>query len=800
MATQPNSEARVIRIPRLTVSLNPLKEEKGWQRKLYFKFHHIGPDGSSVKAAQNEMLKKVQIPFIDLWTRLESNTSNSNPQFDVVGLGETNLGLSLAMEIDVLKSAKVEIQAAKENLQKMKNIFLSEISSDVTTSVVELTAEVIEIIGEVHPAVKVAVNLVKIAVEKAQTIINTKERMEKLADDLTKMADWVFLVKEKIITEVQMLKDVIMSFSDTMLKMADLIQQWLESNFKFSDSWLSQLESLEAKFAMFEKDFDRGLFVDLAIKFVQSEDGRKLEEALLQGRSQEPSTRSNSCLPNTRVELLRIIEAKIRDPDGKNLIWVSGYPGSGKSTLAASIMDRLGEIALYFRFDRNNTQAATPQILWRVIAYFLACRYPILQKAIQERAFDRKFSQGTADVQRLFTHLVKEPLLKLPHDIPSAYRPVLVIDAIDEWSETLTRQALLATLWELAELSDSRIKLVVFSRREKDIEKVFRKTRCEDIRILTGDGVKGDTSIDVDIEVFLRNYLSDCESRPWFPQAVKGLAHRAAGVFQWAKIAADMIKRPIRPQKMLRSILDSQSGSGGDDPLFSLYAILFHEQLSELVEPSDGSAGGGSAEEEEFEMCRSLLAAMTLFKEPLIATDAQYTELLGVDVEMISEIQKRLSSYLDPGSLSFGHKSFVDFLTCKNQHCPPALFADTQIVEKAQQQLAFGSLAVMLDNAAKGHGLQFNICSLETSAKKNKDFSNLAMRIKEHIPPHLSYSCRFWAQHLVACEFDEVLLGKVDALFRTKLLYWLEAMSLLGEINRIPSIMRSVVDWAKVRL
>ncbi|KAJ3557174.1 hypothetical protein NP233_g11810 [Leucocoprinus birnbaumii] len=796
MMSQPDSvEEKAVRIPKLVISL----DEKPKRR--YIKVYHVGPNQNAEvakmdlrkrlarrvsagrrqiwkshslrKYLEDKTLAEAQIPFNALWTHMRSNTSEDTiTLFDVVGLKVANLKLSLAVETDALRSAKVEIQAVKEKLQRMKGV-PSALSSDSTTSVVVgLAAEIIEVVSEVHPALKIAVKFVKMAIAKAQVVIDIKERMIKLADDLTKTADWVSLVEQKRIANVQLLKDIIKKYPDTVSGAVDFIEKWVKNNFKFLDSWSEELKNLETKLVDFEKDFDRGMFMDFAIRFADSEDGRKLKEALLRGKTLEPSPQVRGCLEDTRVKLLKIIVAKIRDPHGENLIWISGYPGAGKSTLAASIMDILGQIALYFRFDRNNTQAATPEALWRIVAYMLACRYPTLQTLIQDRVFDTAFNQGTADVEKIFNDLVKEPLSKSSRDIPSAHLPVLVIDAIDEWN----------------------------------IEEAFSGLQHGGpIEIPTGDTAKADSDADSDIEKYLTSYLAQCEcDKDLFSQAVKSLAHRSAGVFQWAKTAADIVLTSSLSEDLLELILSSEI-DGDDGSLFSLYSRLLESRLPTLKKYREllglpGRSEGGKAVEhyiKELRVYRSMLAAMTIFKEPLTGTSEQCAQLLGIDGRVVSWVRNRLSSILNPGSLSFGHKSFVDFLTVENRHCPPELFVDTQIAKDAEQQLAFCCLAIMLDDANKGHGLRFNICHLETSAKRNMDFSNLAERIKEHIPPHLSYSCRFWAQHLVGCDFNEVLLGKVDALFRTKLLYWLEVMSLLGEINRIPSIMRSVVNWAK---
>ena len=40
-------------------------------------------------------------------------------------------------------------------------------------------------------------------------------------------------------------------------------------------------------------------------------------------------------------------------------------------------------------------------------------------------------------------------------------------------------------------------------------------------------------------------------------------------------------------------------------------------------------------------------------------------------------------------------------------------------------------------------GLRFSICGLETSYLKNSQVVGLAKKVKENIPSHLLYSCRF---------------------------------------------------------
>ncbi|EGN94653.1 hypothetical protein SERLA73DRAFT_114096 [Serpula lacrymans var. lacrymans S7.3] len=79
-------------------------------------------------------------------------------------------------------------------------------------------------------------------------------------------------------------------------------------------------------------------------------------------------------------------------------------------------------------------------------------------------------------------------------------------------------------------------------------------------------------------------------------------------------------------------------------------------------------------------------------------------------------------------------------------------------------------------------GLRFNICGLQTSYLPNSDVEDMAMRIEKNIPDHLSYSSRYWGEHLAhakAALFGcTSLTGILRKFFDHDLLHWLEVMTL----------------------
>ncbi|KAF5362360.1 hypothetical protein D9756_002793 [Leucocoprinus leucothites] len=151
---------------------------------------------------------------------------------------------------------------------------------------------------------------------------------------------------------------------------------------------------------------------------------------------------------------------------------------------------------------------------------------------------------------------------------------------------------------------------------------------------------------------------------------------------------------------------------------------------------------------------------------------------------MLEYICNSLRSVIDQGTiLHFIHQSFVDFLL--SPECPDE-FAIKEVEQ--QHQLSVLCLTTMLQQ------LHFNICRLDTSSLKNADVPDIENRVKTNILPLLSYANCFVAGHLHHTAFDEHLMDEVRTVFKEKLLYWLEVMSLLKEMNRVVPILRTILN------
>ena len=109
------------------------------------------------------------------------------------------------------------------------------------------------------------------------------------------------------------------------------------------------------------------------------------DDKVLEPLDTKHATRALRCLEGTRNDLILLVLEWARNfvESVFNILWIYGYPGAGKSTLAMHIAGifciahRLGVI-----IEFNRTTGVTPVMLWKTVAYALACEYPVCREVI----------------------------------------------------------------------------------------------------------------------------------------------------------------------------------------------------------------------------------------------------------------------------------------------------------------------------------------------------------------------------------------------------------------------------------
>ena len=189
---------------------------------------------------------------------------------------------------------------------------------------------------------------------------------------------------------------------------------------------------------------------------------------------------------------------------------------------------------------------------------------------------------------------------------------------------------------------------------------------------------------------------------------------------------------------------------------------------------------------------RSVVGAVVLVFNPLSVTGL--SDLLGVS--HVSTTLRSLHSLLaiptsepDPTPIHVLHKSFPDFLTdpgrCTNQQ----FFVEPSIHHR---EILLLCLKIMKAR------LKRNICQLDDHVLLS-EVKDLDARRTAHIGDALRYACQFWASHLVET-IDSVhdvkeLESGISSFFENCLLFWIEVLSLTGNLGIGVYAMNKVEGW-----
>jgi NACHT domain len=508
----------------------------------------------------------------------------------------------------------------------------------------------------------------------------------------------------------------------------------------------------------------------------------------------EYGSRVAGCMENTRQDLLKDVEGWLTDMEAPNILWIEGHPGVGKSAIATSLVKQLrasSRLGSYFFFQRQKATEMTPDALWRTIAYDLAQIYPTVRSCLIAKLKAKEIDLVTDNTDDLFHNLIYEPLMA-SDNIQANQSPVIVIDALDECGgvagqRSNHRKRLISTLKKWPQLP-KKFKIVITSRAEGDVKRLFSSTKHKPITIPVGQSMDHESANDV--RTFLEKEFGRIQEEhemltsDWpGPQTIQELSIRAGGLFIWAKTVVNFIEEAT-PKKRLREVLGGNgignvgtldgTGIGNMGALYSqIIGALFPQQAHASLK--------------DF---RSIIGAVIVANASL--TTHSVARLLSIDEEMVVHICRGLQSVMEyAGDLQFKHQSFVDFLL-DSVGCPPEFQVNLQ---QANADLSIRCLMTMNSE------LEFNICKIESSYLSNAEIKDLEWRIGQQISGALQYSCLHWYRHLCS-DWDpagvDILTPLHTFLRADRPLHWMEVLSVMGKVPIGISALRQVKACSNV--
>ncbi|KAG6819744.1 hypothetical protein H0H93_009091 [Arthromyces matolae] len=497
---------------------------------------------------------------------------------------------------------------------------------------------------------------------------------------------------------------------------------------------------------------------------------------------------NSGCFPGTRKTLLDQISAWFDNSQAPHIFWLSGLGGTGKTAVSHTICERINvnkQLGASFFFTRDEADRRRVDLIIPTIAFQLASVNPAYRRKLSDVLKDRPDASSRAQQYQL-----DELLLRPLKEVPSLPQYLIILDALDECDKE--GGDLIHLLLQKLPNSGLNIKVLVTSRPERSIRDMFKVTGLEmKMHHMSVLHDRDQSSVKEDIARYLAHHMQRIQvnnniTPPW-PEdsAFNDLVLRSGVFFIFAAtIITFVADRLYTPQTQLQRLLTSGNTTSRSQ-VDSLYLQILQTFIEDRTDAS--------------ELCarfRKVVGAIVLLQNPL--SISALAHLLEHDEDDLERALGPLHSLLNVPSnyeqhIRIFHPSFRDFLL-NEERCQDIRFIIPEGPTHAK--LALYSLKIML------RYLKRDICGIGEEIVLNSDIPDLEDRLRECVPPALSYACQHWGDHLSQVVHDEgvgkQLVSHLSEFASTKLLYWIEVLSLEGRFSLCIRNLDAAMPWCKV--
>ncbi|KAL7821006.1 WD40 repeat-like protein [Trichoderma gracile] len=492
---------------------------------------------------------------------------------------------------------------------------------------------------------------------------------------------------------------------------------------------------------------------------------------------------NSTCLPGTRVELIRQILDWASSDDGKPIFWLNGMLGTGKSTVSRTVAQslcRAGRLGASFFFKRGHSDRQNAAKFFTTIADQLARMQPAMADPIKDAARTDP-SIGSKGVEEQFNQLILRPLSALPKENWKGKQVVIVVDALDECGQEDDATEIL----RLLSLAEPWLRVFVTSRPELPIYQGFVNIEGQ-VQEVTCNAIPR-SMIKQDIMLLITYRLDEIRDKfnrskgrrapldqSWPRQDhIDTLAEMATPLFIYAAMMCNFIDE-IRcgyPNSQLRKVLGWKAENSKTSPepkLDEAYLLLLNQLLANLAKEGRDTF----TFLEEF---RGIVGSIVLLGSPLPMP--VLAELLGLPFERVDITLNMLRSVLDvPPSdedpVRPLHVSFRDFLVreAKKRH--------TFWIDEAKAHGAIAARCLHVMNQYFERDLQPSGAEVSMMDGEKADASN------EVQAAAVRYACLHWVFHLQGAKGGgHDVYGDALLFLEKHFLHWLEVLS---EMHQVP--------------
>ncbi|KAL5504957.1 hypothetical protein ACEPAH_7620 [Sanghuangporus vaninii] len=641
-------------------------------------------------------------------------------------------------------------------------------------------------VADIHPAAKAAVIAFDMLWEKLKKQEEIHEDAANLLEELQLFLPFTEVIDPKSMTS-EAAKSAIRDFLDLFKETCELVVQYSSTGVigDLISTQKPKISQLEKDFRKVKSRYDWSIKTDvwratLKLEKLQDDEILRLLQVSFTGPAGKEYYRTDRCcLPGTRGALLDQISQWTEFASGQKLYWLHGIAGSGKSAIANTVARDFDEQRLLAGCffckrddpDLRNTDKVIPSLVFHLSVW----HQPYSAKLLAILQGEEKNKLASKTVQEQFELLIKGPALELSSDeqIQSPRPLIIIIDALDECGINMRQRFHLAqVLVQVAQLVPW-LKLFVTSRPLPEFFQAFEGL---------GDVLKklhlneaGDPTADIMLYTKHRTNIiatENCLDATWLTdEQIDAFTRMAHGLFIWTSTVFNFIEGQVDIDHAVAVVFAASTDREEENPEAAL------DDIYRMVLQEVGKGGP-----------RSMLLVKTVAgvifgtaRNVPLPVDAISKLIPQFDERVISRVIDQLQAVLykdieQQNAIRVCHPSWMDFMSLETR----SIQFWTQPSD-IDLKLASRCLQVMKD------GLSFNICRLETSYLANKDIPDLQRRVATEVSRVLSYSCLYWMMHVQGTDpakQDELSELIVKILCNEIALYWLEVLSLLGELKK----------------
>ena len=458
------------------------------------------------------------------------------------------------------------------------------------------------------------------------------------------------------------------------------------------------------------------------------------------------------CTHGTRVSLLSTLLEWATASDSSHVFWLDGMAGTGKTTVTETFCYFLNKKNLlgasFFCSIKSKTPRRDVHTIFPSIARTLARNYTHFGKKLVQ-ALDSFPDPIAMNLKDQYYQLIVGPAEAVFREDQII---VIAIDALDECEDQEGIKKLLSTI--LNRKPNIPLRFFATSRPERRIREAFQQRHHSSLRLhdIENDVVQADIALYLNDQLRGIPKLRQKYETSWPPPEIGIIVQRAGGLFVYASTVLKYITDRSDPCQRLEKISLQSSMIEG---IKTLYRFILSEALTNLDDE----------EASDIWSCLSILIST-----PLPLSVSTYANLLGTDADKIRTALESLHSVIivpdaDDQLISIYHASFPDYLETRSDDMRPAHMENTTRCFKIM------NLELRL-------GISGATTSYQTNDNQPQPLS---------IPAHLKYTCIAWGYLVLkligpGCFIVEDVQQAIEGFLRIKFLYWLEALSAMGDV------------------